>query len=475
MTIRVFRTGSPAHVSFTIVVFVVLASLDNAAVTLLPNMVLPVTEDLATSKAAVGTITAVVTLVSALTAVGWGYWGDRSSRKRLLLYGTAIWAAGAGLSATADTFWQLFAWQLITAIGLGSIAAVGFSVISDFVRPARRGLAMSFWGLSQGVGGLAGGLIASQLGADDFRRPFVAIAALGVVFGLLYLLTFDPPRGFRQPELDGLREQGETYDHRIDRDQLPLLFATRTNRWLVIEGLTAQLAYGSLIWVPLLYQEKVVEAGYSTATATRVGGIFVALFQVGGLFSILAGHLGDRWQHRDPSGRAKLSTIGTLGAVPFFIGFFFVPLRGLEVTADASTPALIGDVARALVTNGWAASAFLLALGAAAFTGADSPNKFAMISDVNLPEHRGTVFGLCDLAGGIGRSSGTGLTGLLAGSIERALPAPLNYAVGLTVFQIFFLPTGYCYWRAVGTAPEDIRATNATLERRGAIHERRDE
>ena len=467
MTSPQSRAGTRGHITFTVIVFVVLASLDNAAIALLPNMVLPISEALGTSEGGIGAITAIAILVTALTAVGWGYWGDRSSRKRLLIYGTGIWTAGAALSSTAANFWQLLGWQIVTAIGLGSIASVGFSVISDFVRPARRGLAMSFWGISQGVGGLVGGLLASQLGADDFRRPLLVIAILGGAFGVLYLFTFDPPRGFRQPELEE-RVSGESNERRIERDQVPMLLANKTNRLLILQGLTAQLAYGSLIWVPLLFQEKVIDAGYSTTTGTKVGGIFVAIFQIGGLFSILAGHLGDRWQARDPAGRAKLSSIGIFGAIPFFVGFFFIPLRGLEIDPEGSTLGLAGDVLTSLMTNPWAAGAFVLALGAAALTGADSPNKFALISDVNLPEHRGTVFGVTELASGIGRSAGTGLTGLLAGTVEKALPPPLNFAVGLAAFQAFFLPTGYLYLRAIRTTPDDIAAVSNALKERAA-------
>ena len=120
------------------------------------------------------------------------------------------------------------------------------------------------------------------------------------------------------------------------------------------------------------------------------------------------------------------------------------------------------------MTNPWAAGAFVLALGPAALTGADSPNKFALISDVNLPEHRGTVFGVTELASGIGRSAGTGLTGLLAGTVEKALPPPLNFAVGLAAFQAFFLPTGYLYVRAIRTTPDDIAAVSNELRERAA-------
>lgn len=460
--------GGHGHVIFTVVVFVVLASLDNAAIALIPAMVLPVTEELGTSEAAIGVLTATVILVTALTATAWGYWSDRGNRKRLLFYGTLIWSVGAALSATADTYWQLFAYQTILAVGLGSIASVGFSVISDFIAPARRGLAMSFWGLSQGIGGLAGGLLASQLGAGDFRRPLLAIAGLGLVFALLYLLTFDAPRGFREPELAGLYAEGGEYEYRIERSQLPVLFRRRTNLWLILQGLTAQVAYGSLIWVPLLYQEKVIAEGYSVATATKVGGLLGAAFQLGGLFSIIAGHIGDRLQQRTLKARAIVSAVGILGAIPFFVAFFFVPLRGIDVTDGAGTATLIPEVLRAMLTNGWVATAFLLSLLALAFTGADSPNWFALISDVNVPEHRGTIFGLGNLANGLGRASGNALAGGVAGTISAAFPPPLNWAMGLTAFQAFFLPTGYCYWRAAGTSPHDILEVRSILRERAA-------
>ena len=96
--------GGTGHIFFTIVVFVTLASLDNAALATIPSMVLPITEALNTSKTAVGFLTATVILITALSAVGWGYWGDRTNRKRLLFWGTIIWAAGSGLSSTAVAF-----------------------------------------------------------------------------------------------------------------------------------------------------------------------------------------------------------------------------------------------------------------------------------------------------------------------------------------------------------------------------------
>ena len=458
--------GGRRHVLFTIGVFVILASLDNAALAIIPGMVNPLVDTLATSDQAIGGLSGASILVTALASVPWGYWGDRTNRKRLLFVGTIIWVVGALLSSTATGFGALATYQVLTALGLGAVASVGFSVVSDLVTPARRGLALSFWGLSQGIGTIIGGLAASQLGADDIGRPFLAVGAAGLVFAIAYLATFDVPRGFKEPGL-----AGATYEATIDRRQVPQIWRTKTNRWLIAEGFFAQFAYGSLIWVPFLFQEKAIAEGYSVATGTKVGGLFATLVTLGALTSILGGHLGDRLQARTSRGRALLSAVGILGAVPFFLLFFFVPLEGLQVTEGAGSLTLAREVLVAVVTNPWVAAAFLSGGLAMAFTSADSPNAFAMIADVNVPEHRGTVFGLTNLANGIGRSTGNVLTNQLAGAFERAFAPPLNWAVGLAAFQVFFLPTGYCYWRASHTAPDDIAAAAESMTRDAAVPE----
>ena len=457
--------GSRGHVLFTIVVFVALASLDNAAIAIIPGMVNTVVDALDTSKTAVAFLIGSVILVSALSAVAWGYYGDRADRKRLLFVGTIVWGIGGLLSATAQAYGQLYAWQMLMALGLGAIASVGFSVVSDLVRPRRRGLALSFWGISQGVGSGIGLLAGSQLGPDNFRLALVSIPVAGLLFAFLYLATFNVPRGFREPELAVLEGH---YEHRIDRDEIPELWRIKTNRWLVLQGLTAQLAYGSLIWVPFLYQEKVIAEGYGIATGEKAGGLLAIIIQLGALASILGGHIGDRLQRRNPRGRALLSTMGILGAMPFFVAFFFIPLPGIELTEGGSTLTLVGEVLREAVSKPWVFAALATAIVAQVFTSADSPNWLALIADVNVPEHRGTIFGLGNFANGIGRSPGNALSGAIASGLERAFAPPLNWAISLAFFQVFFLPTGYFYWKAAESSPDDIAAVATTLRERAA-------
>ncbi len=463
--------GGVGHVRYTVFVFVLLASLDNAAVALYPALLRVMARDLGTDEGSLGWVVASIILISALTAVAWGYFGDKGNRKNLLFWGTIIWAAGLVLTTTADSLLEVLGWSAITGVGLGSIASVGFSVISDFISPARRGIAMSFWGLSQGAGGIVGLATGGLLGAEDWRKPFLVVAGAGVIVAIAFLTTFNPPRGRAEPALSSLFDVGTQYDHTIALADVKGLIRKPTNFWLILQGFSAQIAYGSLIWVPLLYQAKVEAQGYSIAIATSVGALFGVMFQLGGITSVASGWLGDRLQKRSPRARALISATGILAAVPFFVVFFFIPLDGLDIPTGGSTAEVVLATFGSVFTNPFVASSFVVALLALTFTSADSPNWFALLTDVNLPEHRGTMFGLGNLVNGLGRSIGQGLTGVAAGKLASSFSVPTNYSLGLALFQIFFLPTGFLYWKASKTCADDIAEVNATLVARSAARE----
>lgn len=459
--------GGRRHRAYTIVVFVVLASLDNTAIGLMPPLYGVMSRDLAVSEGALGAVTAGVFLVTAVSAAVWGYVGDRGNRRSLLLVGTAIWVVGTAGTGIAPSYWWVVATQMVAAIGLGAVASIGFAVVSDLVSPRRRGLAMSFWGLSQGLGALIGTLVGGVLGAGDWRRPFLGLAVAGVVAAVAFLGSYDIPRGAAEPELAPAFARGETYDERIARSDLGVLLRRRTNVWLIMQGFTAQFAYGSLVWLPRLFQAKVEQQGFDLATATVVGSLFATVFQLGAVLSIAGGWVGDRWQRRTLRGRALVSMVGILGAVPFFVAVFFLPLP-IDLPPGVGLGATTTAVLRSFVTEPAIAGSFAVALIALALTSADSPNWFALIGDVNLPEHRGTVFGVGNLVNGVGRALGNGLVGVTFTALVTRFPAPLNYAVGLAAFQMFFLPTGFAYWRASLSSPNDIRELREVLRVRAA-------
>jgi predicted MFS family arabinose efflux permease len=121
-----------------------------------------------------------------------------------------------------------------------------------------------------------------------------------------------------------------------------------------------------------------------------------------------------------------------------------------------------------VVTEPTMTASFLIAVLALALTSANAPNWYALIVDVNPPEHRGTVYSLGNLVNGVGRAAGNGLVGLVFRALQGGFPPPLNYMVGLALFQVFFVPTGVMYWLASRTSPKDIADVHATLQARAA-------
>ncbi|MER7416420.1 MFS transporter [Micromonospora peucetia] len=459
------RGGTPAHRLYSVVVFVLLASLDNVAIGLVPPLYGPISDTFDVPQRLLGLVTAASFLASAVAAVGWAYVGDRTNRKPLLMVGTLIWALGTGGSAMAVNYPAFLAAQILAAVGLGAVGSVGFSVVTDLISPRRRGLVMSFWGLSQGVGTLAGTLVGGLLGAADWRRPFLLLTVVGLAATAAYLFTYDIRRGQSEPELAAALATGAEYDYRISRADLPRILGRRTNRWLILQGLTAQAAFGSLVWLPVLFAERAEDQGYSAATAVIVGSVFATLFQLGGVLSIVGGLVGDALQRRTPRGRALVAAVGILAALPFYLVLFFVPVR-IDVPDGAGAGAVVRAVLASVVSEPTVGLSLLTAVVALALTSANSPNWFALIADVNPPEHRGTVYSLGNLVNGVGRAAGNGLVGVAFHGLRAAFPPPLNYAVGLAAFQLFFIPTGIMYWLASRTSPKDITDVHTLLHNR---------
>lgn len=467
-SVRAGLRGGPLHRGYSVVVFIVLAALDNVAIGLPPPLVSPISQAFGVSEWAVGGVVSVGFLLTAVSAVCWAYVGDRSDRKPLLMIGTVIWSGGVAATAYADSYGAFFAAQALAAVGLGAVASIGFSVVSDLIPPRRRGLVMSFWGLSQGAGTLAGTALGGVLGAGDWRAPFRVLAVFGLLATAAYFFTYNIRRGQSEPALRAIFAAGEEYEYRISRDDLPRIAARRTNVWLVAQGLTAQVGFGSLVWLPRLFQAKAEGIGYDRDTAIVVGAVFTVLVQSGGVLSIVGGLIGDRVQRRTPRGRAMVAAVGVLAAVPLFVALAFFPLR-VDVPAGSDKPAIVLAVLRSAVTESAMALTLVFALLAIALISANSPNWYALLTEVNPPEHRGTAFSAGNLVNGVGRTVGTYFVVYTFGALERAVPPPLNYAIGLAAFQLFFIPTGIMYWLASRTSSRDIATVSRMMRQRAAV------
>lgn len=447
-------------------VFVVLASLDNAAAGVLPPLYAVIARDLETTEAGLGIVSSVYLLIVAVSAVFWGYRSDRGRRKPLLLGGTLIWGGGMVATTYADALTPFLLWQLVTAVGVGAVSSIGFSVVSDLAPARRRGLALSLWSISQGVGGAFGALLAGVIGAADWRWPFWIIAGLGFLFAILYAFTREPPRGQAEPELASLFAAGRIYQQRIHWTDLPQIWRRASNRWLLLQSFLFALAYGSTTWIPRWAIARVEAEGYALQEATIIGNLFVALFSLGSFFSIAHGHVGDRWQQQNARGRPSLAFSGLISSIPFFVTFYFLPLHNVSVPDTGNLLHIFWAVALSMFTNGWVFAVFVTAFIGLALQATDPPNWAAMITDINLPEHRGTIIGLSRLCRAVGNAVSIAAAGWLFAILAEHVGQPDNFAWGLALFQLLVLPAAYCYWRLRQTLPGDLQTVRDELTRR---------
>ena len=450
---------------YTVALFVVMASIDNTVLALLPTLTPRIRDDLGVSNQALGLVIGLNLAVVAVTALFWGYRSDQADRKRLLIAGTLAWTAPVALVPLSRSYPMFLGLMLLAGLGLGCISTVGYSIITDLVVERWRGLMLGVWGLSQGIGALVAGLIAGLLSQSaGWRAPFGVMAAVGVGCSALALFAVSPRKGAADEALQSLAGQGSAYDYRITRADVPFVLRKPSNRWLMLQGFLAQFAYGSLTWVAVLLTAKLVAQGVELKLANGVAALLWVILQLGGIVSLLWGWIGDRLQRRSPRARALLAAYGFWAALPCYLVLFWTPLP-MRGTIQGSA---LDVVVEQLRQNGWWWLAVLGATLAVVAQATNAPNWFAMVSEVNLPEHRGTAFSFITLANNVGRALGAFLVGVTFDWLQRTLPSPTNYALGLSLFQLFFIPAGLCFWLAARTTPRDIAAVQETLRSRAA-------
>lgn len=126
------------------------------------------------------------------------------------------------------------------------------------------------------------------------------------------------------------------------------------------------------------------------------------MLQIGGLTSSYFGYLGDVFQRKTYKGRAYLTALVVFLAAPIYTAMFAIPMNHLRLPDDNSPIFILLYLLKEIVLNPWIMLMFILAFLATAAQSANTPNWLALITDVNLPEHRATVFSLANLIGGIG-------------------------------------------------------------------------
>src|SRR5919199_1372394 len=200
----------------SVVLFVVLASIDNTVLTLLPELAPRIRHEFGVSSHRLGLLMGLILAVVALTGLAWGYRSDQSDRRRLLVIGTLTWAVPIAAVPFSRAYLTVCALLLLAAVGLGCIATVGYSIITDLVPARWRGFLLGLWGGAQALGALAGGLLAGLLAPGaGWRAPFWLMALVGLVCSGLALLAASPRKGQADTRLPAVNDQDRADDEHI--------------------------------------------------------------------------------------------------------------------------------------------------------------------------------------------------------------------------------------------------------------------
>ncbi|MFT8871554.1 MAG: MFS transporter [Sporolactobacillus sp.] len=453
---------------YAITVYVSLAAFDNIVVGLFPPLFQSIAHAMAVKVSAMGVISAVNILATAFASLFWGYLAGKYNRKKLIIGGTLIWVVGVFLTAMSHSFIELIVYQIITGIGLGCIASIGFSALTDYVPYRSRGAILSLWGMSQGLGGIFGALIASLISTlSNWRLPFEILSGIGLLLIFFYFFVEEPKFGNAEPELQALMRNGRAYRYRITMQQVRAMLGKRSNLLLSLQGFFMNVATGSLIWLPTLYISKLEHTGFSSSKAIIVAAFLYGIFQIGGMLSSLFGYVGDVLQRRSYKARALLTAAFIGLTLPLYILLYVFPIHHLRLPATDNFLFLLLGVINQIFTNPWMFGLFLIGLLASAAQSANTPNWLALITDVNLPEHRGAVFSIANMANSFGRTVGNlGMSAVLA-VVSLYLPDPADYVLTMAFLQLPLIPSALCYVLMAKYNVRDTLFVKRMLARRG--------
>jgi AAHS family 4-hydroxybenzoate transporter-like MFS transporter len=223
--------------------------------------------------------------------------GDYFGRRAVLLTSFAVVGVSTVLAATASSQNELFAWRLLTGVGLGASLPNALAMGAEYAPPSKRTALVALLACGISLGSACSGLIApSILALGGWRALFitggcVALLAWLPLFALPESLRFLAARG-RDPQQIGELLERLNPAHRYQPGNTYTLAEKPTRKLSVGQLLTGRLAPATLLlWLVfflnlgLLYlmstwlSTLLNEGGLPLSQALRIA----AMFQIGGV------------------------------------------------------------------------------------------------------------------------------------------------------------------------------------------------
>lgn len=192
----------------------------------------PIGREMGLHEVQVGGIITLSAFVFMLSASPWGGAAESVGRKRIILFGlwsfcvlTVLFALVIqfrlnGVLALVIAYPLLVALRSLFSACISGVFPSAQAYLADVTPPENRAAGMAFFGVSMGLGMIAGPAVAAAFAGVSLILPFYAVAALAIVAGLL--VTAHIVETPRHPHVHGAAPRERV----LDRSTLPFLIGS---------------------------------------------------------------------------------------------------------------------------------------------------------------------------------------------------------------------------------------------------------
>ena len=221
-----------------------------------------------------GVISSVMLVGWALGGIIFGIFADYLGRTKALTITILIYSIFTGLSALAETWWQLAAFRFITGLGLGGEWAAGAALVAEVWPNRLRARAGAILQAAGAGGFFLAALVNLMVGVYSWRYVFIIGAAPALLVLLVRMVVKEPASWTevrdqrRQAKLSGATSELNVFT-------LKQLFSPALRRDTIIASALAFVAllgvWGGTMWIPAAIREISASdaTGLSTAEAQR--------------------------------------------------------------------------------------------------------------------------------------------------------------------------------------------------------------
>ncbi len=347
-----------------------------------PSIVLNLADEYQVDKGAIGYVGSAFVLVGAFISIYFGFLTDKFSRKKLLILTVLIGEIPClltGIHAVTGNFYGFLAMRILTGIGVGGIYPLTYSLLADYISDSHRAIAAAAVDIAWGLGMMMGPILGAYALTTDYgwRLAFVLAAVPNfLVVTLFWIFARDPKRGRSEDALTNAIDDGASYAYSIKLSDFKLILSNKTNILMVVQAIPGCIPWGVLTFWSITYFKEIMRLSQGDSTwAWELFGIGNAIG------TICFAFLGDKVFKMNPRWAPVYCGVGVIvGTLPcyFFLNVQFEQLGTLFAII------FLGGIMVAVC----------------------GPTQKAIFMNVNLPEHRGSIFAVDNLFGSLGKGIG---------------------------------------------------------------------